>query len=56
MGSRVSMSAEDFMPRHFVQVSVDEMEAWICTDTLSDEEVRADALECPVGQVEQCPG
>ena len=45
VGYWVSMSAKGFMPRYFVQVSVNEMEAGTCLDGPSDEEVRADALE-----------
>ena len=50
------MSAQDFMQWHFVQVSIDEMEAGTCLDASSNKEVRPDALGCPGGQVDQCPG
>ena len=31
------------------------MEAWTCPDVPSGKEIRADALGCPGGQVDQCP-
>ena len=50
------MSAKDFMPRHCVHVSIEEMEVGTCLDAPSDKEVRADALECSRSQVDLCPG
>ena len=49
------MSVQDFMLRHFVQVSIAEVETWIGPDAPWDEEVRPDALGCPGNQVDQCP-
>ena len=44
VGTRISMSAQDSMPRHFVQASIAEVEAGICLDAPSDEKVGADVL------------
>ena len=46
------MSAQDFMLRHFVQVSMAGVAARISSDTPSDNEGRADALGCPGDQVD----
>ena len=49
------MSAQDFLLRHFVQVSIAEVEAGINMDAPLDEKVRTNALRCPGGQMDQCP-
>ena len=54
MGSRVSKSAQDLIPKHFACVSTAEMEAETCPDAPSDDEVRSDAFECTGGQADQC--
>ena len=52
MSSRVSLCAKDVMSKHFVQVSILEMEAGTCLNVPLAEEARADDLKCPGGQVE----
>ena len=54
MGSRVSMFSQDFMPRHFVQVCIAEVEAVISPDIPAYKEVRANALQFPGDKVDQC--
>ena len=46
--SRISLSAQDFMLRHFAQASIAEVETRIDRDVPSDKEVGADAL-CAMG-------
>ena len=55
MGFRISMCAQDFIPGHFLQVSVAEVEAGISPEAPLDKEVVADALGHPWGPVDQCP-
>ena len=50
-GSRISMSAQDFMPRHFEQVCIAEVEAWTCMDAPSDEEAGAVSLQSSMGHM-----
>ena len=43
VGPKVSVSSQDFMLRHFVQVSITDMEAAIIPDDPSVEKARADS-------------
>ena len=47
------MSAQEFMLRHFVQVSIAEVETKVWPDMPSGEKVGADVLGCPGEPVDQ---